>query len=298
MSFRNYVFTLNNPDIDSWINVCQRWEQDFSYVGFGKEIAPTTGTPHWQGVARLKNKTRPGQCRRIMEELFGSSPHVEPCAGTFDQAKVYCQKEGDYHFWGDEPQQGKRSDIATVAQRLRDGVTVAEAVEDHPGVFIRYHRGLTLWSQLYQPQRDWKTEVIWVHGPTGTGKTRWIHEQTAGKAYWKSGRTKWWDGFGNESDVVIDDFRPSAELPLDYMLRLFDRYPFNVEIKGGQVKFNAKRIFVTAPWRLEELYAKVPFDIPEEDIAQLSRRVTEVHHFPSLNAIFANDVVETLNVTH
>lgn len=234
------------------------------------------------------DKVRLRAAKTELDRVFAGALYVEPAKGTFGQAKAYCEKDGDYTDFGVPPAQGKRSDLEEVATQIKSGVSVADAVKDHPGVFIRYSKGLSQWAQLYQKQRDFKTKVVWCYGPTGTGKTRWIQEKTGGTAYWKSGRTKWWCGYANEDDVVIDDFRPSAEMPLDYMLRLFDRYPFNVECKGGAMKFNSKTIYVTAPWTLEELYAKVPFDIPEEDIRQLVRRVDEFHHFPDGNHLLAN----------
>lgn len=286
MSSKNYVFTFNNYEDQNVREAMEHWSTHCTYLGWGEEIAPSTGTPHLQGIARFKSKIRPTQASRLLGETFGVNSdqhiHCERSRGTFSQAKAYCEKEGRYTFFGEEPIQGKRSDIQEVAERIVAGDSIADAVKEHPSVFIRYSKGLIAYSQLFQKQRDFKTQVIWCWGPTGTGKTRWIHEQ-APEAYWKDGKSKWWDGYANEQDVVIDDFRPNAELNLSYILRLFDRYPFRVECKGGSLTFNSKRIFVSAPWDPQVIYEKLPFEVGVEDIRQVCRRVDEVHHFPDID---------------
>lgn len=289
MSARQFVFTFNNYNDRNIREACEHWEEFFTYLGWGDEIAPSTGTPHLQGLVRHKSKVRLRQCVRDLQDCFGCEDgqhiHVEVGRGTFAQAKAYCEKGGRFVCYGTEPRQGKRTDISRVAEKLAAGESIAEAARDHPSVFIKYSRGLQAFAQLYQKRRDFKTRVIWCYGPTGTGKSKWIVEQ-APEAYWKSGRNKWWDGYANEDCVVIDDFRPSAEMPLDYLLRLFDRYPFQVECKGGTLTFNSKTIYVSAPWRPEELYSKLPFEIPGEDIAQLVRRIEEFRNFPDVSDIF------------
>lgn len=289
---RLYVFTFNNYDEEQLREAADSWQDHCTYLGYGQEIAPTTGTPHLQGLVRFTNACRPASASRELGLTFGirngQHIHVERARGTFGQAKAYCSKEGRFHQYGEEPAQGKRTDLSIVAEKITNGESMAEAIREHPSVFIRYSKGLIGYQQLFQPRRDFKTRVIWCYGPTGTGKSRWCHEQ-APEAFWKDGRSKWWDGYANESDVIIDDFRPNKELPLSYILRLFDRYPFQVECKGSSLTFNSRRIFVTAPWDPEALYRELPFEMADEDIRQVCRRVDEVHSFPDMRQIFPDE---------
>lgn len=62
------------------------------------------------------------------------------------------------------------------------------------------------------------------------------------------------------------------------MLRLFDRYPYQVEVKGGTRQFLARKIYVTTP----KSPALTWESRTEEDLAQLLRRITEVKHFAIL----------------
>ena len=47
--------------------------------------------------------------------------------------------------------------------------------------------------------------VYW--GPTGTGKSRRAWDEAGVEAYCKDPRTKFWDGYQVEENVVIDEFR-------------------------------------------------------------------------------------------
>jgi len=46
--FRNWVFTLNNYTDEDIARLANPYEQ-VKFIAYGKEIAPTTETPHFQG---------------------------------------------------------------------------------------------------------------------------------------------------------------------------------------------------------------------------------------------------------
>lgn len=63
------------------------------------------------------------------------------------------------------------------------------------------------------------------------------------EAYWKQ-RSQWWDTYECHETVVLDDFY--GWLPYDVLLRAADRYPLQVETKGGQAVFLAKTLIITS----------------------------------------------------
>jgi hypothetical protein len=84
--------------------------------------------------------------------------------------------------------------------------------------------------------------VFW--GPTGTGKSRRAWEEAGMEAYCKDPRSKFWDGYRNQVNVVMDEFRGGIDI--SHLLRWLDRYPVRVEIKGSSRPLMAQNIWITS----------------------------------------------------
>lgn len=230
MKSRNFVFTKNN-----YVDYPEPTQ--FKYIVWGREIAPTTGTPHLQGFAQLKHP-------HTIQQACGKLPgcHVEIMRGTCKQARDYAIKGGDFTEHGVFSEgKGARTDLReavdeVIATGKTDGVD--------PVTYVRYHSGLEKLAFKHQTKRDWMPEVIVLWGATGTGKSSRA-KLMAPTAYWKSpGDYKWWDGYNLDEDIIIDDFQDD-QWPRDYILRLCDRYPMAVQIKGGFIQMVARRIIIT-----------------------------------------------------
>ena len=148
--------------------------------------------------------------------------------------------------------QGKRSDIDAATDILSNGGSMQEVAVTLPSVFVKFHRGLREYQLITQTRRNWKTEVYWLWGPTGSGKSRWAWESFP-DAYMKQSTTKWWCGYVDQDTCIIDDFRPTKELQFNFILNLFDRYPLLLETKGGQVQCLFKTIIVTCPFSPDQM---------------------------------------------
>ena len=278
---RNWVFTINNyteQDVEELRSI--RDTQSIRYIGFQPERG-ANGTKHLQGLIIFDNPRSLGGVRAI-----NPRGHFETMRGSAAQAKAYCEKEETrdldagfgYFESGTLPmganEQGFRSDLADVAVAIRNGARDRQIFEQFGESFIKYHRGIAAAVSLYQQPRQEPTRVYWYYGPTGTGKTRAAHSE-APSAYWKSCADQWWDGYHGQEDVILDDYRCDF-CKFSHLLRLFDRYPLRLNVKGATVEFVAKRIFVTAPQKPQDMWAHRT----EEDLGQLMRRITEVKNFP------------------
>ena len=62
----------------------------FRYFLAQKEVAPKTGSVHWQGYLETKEKTRMAMVKEI---LRCPGAHCEPRRGTQEEAIAYCSKE-------------------------------------------------------------------------------------------------------------------------------------------------------------------------------------------------------------
>jgi len=84
------------------------------------------------------------------------------------------------------------------------------------------------------------------------GKSRLAHD-TLPSAYVKDPRTKWWNGYLCEKEVIIDDFGPGG-IDINHLLRWFDRYKCWVENKGGMVPLLADHFIVTSNFHPRDVF--------------------------------------------
>lgn len=181
--------------------------------------------------------------------------------GSCQQNKDYCSKEESRSpgtqpiEFGTMPVQGKRSDISSFTDGLKEGSSMKDLAIANPEVFVRYHRGLQTFNALLMKEREHMTklEVFW--GPTGSGKStgvrRLLSERNAKyfqmtKSMVSSSGVVWFDGYDPSIHeyLVIDDFY--GWIPLHFFLNLIDSHPMAVQYKGGSVPFACKGVMITS----------------------------------------------------
>jgi len=273
--FRSYCFTINNFTEEEYEHLKT---VPCIYACFQCEVAPETLTPHIQGYIYFKEK----KSLAFLKRTVNARAHYEAAAGTPQQNRTYCSKEGGTRFYemGDIPTQGARNDLAVVAKMINEGSTMKNVAIEHPEAFIKFSTGLIRYKALSSPRRDFKTEVFWYYGPTGAGKSYRASREAGPDAYYKMGGNKWWDMYDGHENVIIDDCRRDM-CTFNELLRLLDRYPHRVEVKCASVEFVAKRVWITCPFSPRELWRNED-GAEREDIGQLIRRVDHVVHFPRM----------------
>lgn len=272
---RSVCFTLNNYTSEETQNIQTFLQGDeVKFAGYGLEVGEE-GTPHLQGFICFKNPKMYSGLKRIpgFERM-----HFETMKGTVDQNITYCSKQGQYEEFGVKPQQGKRSDLDEVISLVESGKRIRDVAEECPIQFVKFHKGIERLITLQAPSRNWKTEVFWFWGPTGTGKSKKAFEMASESSFYvKDPTNKWWCGYEQQDVVIIDDYRRDFST-FACLLRLMDRYPMTVESKGSTTQFASKKLIITTP--------KGPSDTwegrTEEDHGQLLRRIEHVVHFATL----------------
>jgi hypothetical protein len=276
---------------EAFARICEieEFTKQVKYFIHGTETCPTTGTEHLQCYFVFKNDQSLANLRSKFSKWFGFNQTIawKKADSNADECIDYCKKDGlNIVEFGQRPKgKGARSDLESVAKSIKSGANMSDLFELHPASFFKYAPGMQKAIALTSKPRDWKTEVYWIHGPTGTGKSNWVF-RTCDRAelYVKDGNSKWFDGYQSQKNVLFDDFRPSKELPFNLLLRLLDRYPVTVEGKGSSMNFSPERIFITTPQPPVETFQHLDW-IKAEDLSQLTRRITQVIHFPDLNTI-------------
>jgi hypothetical protein len=202
--------------------------------------------------------------------------------GCFPVTIGYCRKDGAWWQDGTEPKgQGKRTDLDEVSQMCVDGHKLVDIAAEHPKSFILHSKGIqSLLAILNTSTRTEMTLGYWVYGTTGSGKSRWAHSLSPESTYSKDPMTKYFCGYNQQETVILDDYRPNAEMSFSFLLRLADRYPINVQTKFGNVEFNSQRIVITTPHDIETTFAHLSF-LKEGQLQQMKRRFKELEFGPN-----------------
>lgn len=269
MTSRNYCFTsfdIGNCDIHGGFR-----NGGIRYVVWSIEHCPSTDKMHIQGYCELYSPRRVAGFKK----LFGdNSMHVEKRLGTRDEARDYCMKEdtriegpfelGEWKTGG----QGKRTDLMTVADSI-DEKGLYKTIDEHPDMYIKFHNGMEKLALFKSEKRNWKMEVIYICGEPGIGKTRWVYDNYEFDDIYEKPYGKWWDGYQGEPVTLLDDFDGSW-FCWSELMKLLDRYPHKVEVKGGYREFISKTIIITSNRPYKEWYTS-----KRQDIFALERRFTK-----------------------
>lgn len=262
---RNFCFT-------SHIGALSFNDAKMKYMIQGDEIAPETGKQHWQGFVIFKNGRT---LSAVVKEYKGI--HWEVCKGTAEQNMEYCKKEGKFEEHGEAPMKpGQRADQKRIGDMVKEGYSDKEMLEENACAWVHCYKGVREARKvLYpKPKRNWEMDVRIYWGCSGAGKTRAAHDEF-GESIYVKGKGKWWDGYDGEETVLIDDFDPNNcfNIEFDCYLKLLDRYPMKVEVKGGYEEFTSKRIIITSNFDPELWFAE------KKNRGSFFRRVTSIKHF-------------------
>lgn len=266
---RNWMFTLF-PDVADLSPVTDPDPEQVKYMVWQNEIAPSSKRSHLQGYVCFHNPKGLSGAKKY----FGHTVHLEVRQGTHQQAYDYCTKEdtrlpdSEPVEFGEPPSQGHRTDLDEASSLALSGATELEIAESHPSTYVKFHKGLLRLSNLRPPVRDEPPTVTLLIGPSGSGKTRYVFDNEKDELWCSPvGSSKWFDGYERQEAVLFDDFYGS--ISLDNMLRILDRYPFRVEVKGGFVWWCPKRIYITSNDPPELWY-------PQKDLTAFYRRIHSI----------------------
>lgn len=261
---RNFCFTAyNKEEIDYAINC----NDIIKYLCYGIEICPTTGREHYQGYLELKKSMR----ITGVKKLFGpnSNTHFEYRRGTADEAINYCRKDGKFSEHGERAKQGERTDLIKLKDTLdKPNVTLKQIADEHFTEFLKYTKGIMTYRSISTTQRDWPVNLEIHIGPTNCGKSHYA-KTTYPNAYWMmkpNGSSVYFDGYDGQDTIVLDEFY--GWLPWDLLLRLCDKYPLKLQVKGGSTECLVRNVIITSNTNVCDWYPNI------KDIDPLIRRIT------------------------
>lgn len=268
---KHWQFTWNNytPFNILYLSSLVARVEEVVYCGWGYEVG-AQGTPHLQGLLSVD----PKKSMRQILDIIQSPIHVE-VARDVKALLEYNEKDENYVEFGSRPVgKGHRSDLTALKNDLDKKRPLKNIADTHFSNFIRYHRGINEYRRLVSVPRDFKTLVIVYHGPTGSGKTRAVVDNATD--LWSYSSDGWFDGYDQHKQVIFDDFSGS-EFKLNYLLKLLDRYPMQVKVKGGFVNWAPEEIYITSNLNPTDWYKNAH----QEHVNALFRRIDHIVDFDS-----------------
>lgn len=151
----------------------------------------------------------------------------------------------------------------------------------NPMLFARHQKAIEFFEREFAETPRPQPVVLWCCGGSGSGKSRFARSITSPHVqYWAGLNGKWFDGYNQEKSVVVfDDI--GFDLNPKAILRLLDRYPVRVEVKGATRPFTPHLIVITNIDGPQQWWDNLcAAHKVRESSAQLLRRVSVTATFP------------------
>lgn len=141
---RRWTITINNPDMskeDLQAYLVNSYK--VKYLIIGSEIAPTTGTPHFQMYIEFINPATFNQLKKRFP-----TAHIQASDGSAENNVVYCKKENNYIEFGtpyDTKYINNEEVPYEVIKMLRQGFNIFEIMDKMPNsvnFIVRHFKAL------------------------------------------------------------------------------------------------------------------------------------------------------------
>lgn len=247
---RHTLWVLNNwTEID--LEKCRDYaEISARYMCWSQEVGEKEKTPHLQGYVAWDS---PHSLEKFKKDLGGKLHYGDEHGNTNGTAwanRQYClgqvKKKGftdnpTFEEYGEIPKQGERTDWAHAVRDLQAGTDISSVVEHQPQL-LPCVRALERFQMIRLKPLHRPVNVIVITGRSGWGKTRWAYDNYPDLYSKPSG--PWWDGYTGQKTILLDDYY--GDIPYDQFLRVLDRYPINLPIKGGFVYGQYTTVIITS----------------------------------------------------
>jgi len=255
----NFMFTLNFAMNErGFIREVPRlldfslWPNWVTFCIYSLEIGES-GTHHFQGYLETRGKHSFNQMHGEVNGLEHATFLVR--RGTQQQAIAYCSKvddptfvEGPYTF-GQPKEQGRRSDLAEIQQKLLEGVSFARIADENFSSYIRYGKAFREYKRIKTNPRNFKSRVVLFVGPPGRGKSTLMKliAQRLGSVYkvpQPKGSGTYYDDYDAQDVVIFDEFDGHFMKPTDFNL-ICDEHECVLPVHGGAGhQLTSKYIFI------------------------------------------------------
>lgn len=309
---RKWQVTLNNPADKGLTHEAIKNKiqeiKSIKYYCLADEIGLETHTPHTHifiYCSRLRFST--------LKRMFPDG-HIEQAYGTVEENRAYIRKDGKwaadekadtsvpgtFEEWGEVPEEpgaGYRTDISEIYEQIYNGASNAEIMSRNPEAAQYINKMDKIRQEILESEyRDtWRNlTVIYIFGPTATGKTRYVMEKHGyGSVYRVTDYNHPFDRYSQEPVLCLDEYRSS--LQIGDMLDYLDGYPLALPARYANRQACYETVYLISNIDLKEQYVNVQVKEPETWRAFLRRihQVIEyrkdgepINHGPAIDYIF------------
>lgn len=296
---RAWCFTINNYTDEDVQRVRDIINKDNCVCGIAEYEHQQEGTPHIQGFIRFQNQIS----FKSLQNQFNKRAHIEVTKGKDEANWAYCSKEGNVFIQKGEPQTIERLSRTKVISEIeairgcKERSELERLVPNWAASKSKWSRCLEIWTEqrLLEMPKAWDGDLskknFWLVGPSGSGKSRFVHNFVEPTKLYMKQHNKWWDGFlqGIHCTVLLDEVTPSemnqgerAGWLLPLLKMWSDRYPMTAEVKGAQLYINPGTfyLFICSNYSIEQCLEGLP-----DELGPLKRRFTQIEIPNPLGAV-------------
>ena len=259
-SGKAFQVTLNEIEVFGEVRDYLIGLKQFQYIIACKEKAPSTGHEHIHIYVQFKDSIK-----LSLKKLKGG--HLEKCRGSPQQNKAYIEKDGNVIYESGEMKIKGGHTISQVKKMSKEEreelplvyANIVKRINDEEAKklkVVNYYKG--------------KIEVYWLWGESGAGKTRRALQEI-GEAEFNEVKYdgNFWHGVTEDTEIALyDDWRDTHMKPTE-LINFIDYNSHIMNVKGGTIRNNYKKIFITTLQDPEKIYSNVP----EETRKQWLRRI-------------------------
>ncbi len=231
-----------------------------NYLCYQLERCPDTYRLHWQVYLELHKRHRVTGVKKII----GNKAHIELCKGQPSENRKYCSKDdtampNTFQEYGEitpdvEKQQGKRTDCTKIIDLIKQGKTDGEILTECSSALRMLNYLQKARSALSTSTYREDLKVIYIYGPSGSGKSYQVYNKIKGESYNRpliSESKIWFEGYTSEKIIWLDDI-DFRHYNREYILHILDKYPLSLQYKGGSAPANYTTVYITS--NIDPLY--------------------------------------------
>lgn len=213
-------------------------------------------------------------------DLHGKHGNYQ-AARSDERVVAYCQKDGDFIWWGADPRD--RAELRGMKRKLllaglvKGTKTLEEVIEEDTDL-LKHYKALGENLRLFRANKKKRPDgvaprFVYLTGPSGVGKTTLAKslmkvEDTFLVPLSATGAQWWFDGYQGQRCLVFDNVSKTTCPPYDLICQMADRSACSVPVKGGFVNCSPDVIVITS--------TLAPSHLWKEWDLQMKRRITDL----------------------